>query len=305
MGARLSGARGQAAQPFTSQTDAIQSGARRQARQPLTSQTDALAAHLAQLEARPQEDGHLLDGGRALPPHLRLGITLAGLKEWLAAQPVDAVSRANESIDGRYERSAVFNGYVNQHVLTELGRESGGAYREVLARSGSAHVGPANRFVSWYLGAPIATLVGALEEYLAGLPDLRAESVFFWVCDFSVRQHDVDAYLAWLAECVKGVRHTLLLIEPWNKPTALTRAYCVKELYHTQDSNGQLELVMSDEQRRAFERTLVDDFETIASALSQVDLRDARCSKLRDQPRSSTSSGSSSASRSATRTSSG
>jgi hypothetical protein len=213
------------------------------------------------------------------------------------------VARANEEIDPRCERSAELNGYVNQHLLAQLSRHSGGAYCEVLAAAGSTHVGPANRFVSWFLGAPIATLVGALEAYLADRPNLPRESVFFWVCDFSIRQHDVKADLALLAECVRGVGHTLLLLEPWRKPAALRRAYCVKELYHTQDSGGALELVISNEQRREFERILVQDFDAIARSRAST-WRTRRAASKRTRTRSSRSCKSSSASSGATRTSS-
>ena len=42
--------------------------------------------------------------------------------------------------------------------------------------------------------------------------------------------------LALLGDCVSALGHTVLLMEPWHAPKPLKRAYCIKEVYHTQVS---------------------------------------------------------------------
>jgi hypothetical protein len=93
-------------------------------------------------------------------------------------------------------------------------------------------VGEATVFVSWFLNTRIETLLDALANFLKE-KGLREENTFFWVCDYVIRQTDVKADLAWLGDCVEAVGHTVLLMEPWHAPDPLTRAYCIKEVYHT------------------------------------------------------------------------
>ena len=80
---------------------------------------------------------------------------------------------------------------------------------------------------------PIATLLDALANFLKE-KGLREEDTFFWVCDYVIRQTNVKPDLALLGDCVSAVGHTVLLMEPWHAPAPLKRAYCIKEVYHTQ-----------------------------------------------------------------------
>ena len=51
-----------------------------------------------------------------------------------------------------------------------------------------------------------------------------------------IRQTNVGPDLELLGDCVSAIGHTVLLLEPWNDPQPLKRAYCIKEVYHTQVS---------------------------------------------------------------------
>jgi hypothetical protein len=101
------------------------------------------------------------------------------------------------------------------------------------------------------------------------------------VCDNVIRQTDVKTDLVHLGDCVSAIGHTVLLLEPWNDPQPLKRAYCIKEVYHTQASGATFDMVMSTEQQQAFERALVkvhgdDNFDSIKASLSRVDVRQVR-----------------------------
>ena len=74
----------------------------------------------------------------------------------------------------------------------------------------------------------------------------------------------------------------MLLLEPWDDPQPLKRAYCIKEVYHTQVSGATFDMVMSTEQQQSFERALVTgvggnkvrgSFYSIFEALRRVDVR--------------------------------
>ena len=152
---------------------------------------------------------------------------------------------------------------------------------ERLKKQGSPHVGEATVFVSWFLATRIETLLDALANFLKE-KGLREEDTFFWVCDYVIRQTDVKTDLAYLGECVSAVGHTVLLMEPWDAPAPLTRAYCITEVYHTQKSGAQFDVVMSSAQKAAFETALVEDFDSIQASLAKVDVRTATCLKEED-----------------------
>ena len=188
----------------------------------------------------------LLERLAVLPEHLRLGVTLPGMRELLKQLPSDAVEQVNRH-NAKYPPNDTENGYVNQFFITleAKGKEGqpgdGLAVCERLRKRGSPHVGEANVFVSWFLDTPIDTLLDALANFLKE-KGLREEDTFFWVCDYVIRQTDVDTDLALLGDCVSAVGHTVLLMEPWHAPAPLKRAYCIKEVYHTQKSGAQFDV---------------------------------------------------------------
>ena len=237
-----------------------------------------------------------LDRLAPLPEHLRLGVTLPGMRELLSELPPDAVEQVNAKIPldkttgkPKYPENDAFNGYTNQYWITKWAEEAkegqpngdGLAVCERLRKQGSPHVGEATHFVSWFLATRIETLLDALANFLEE-KGLREEDTFFWVCDYVIRQTDVKTDLARLGECVSAVGHTVLLMEPWHAPAPLTRAYCITEVYHTQKSGAEFDVVMSSAQQAAFEDALLYDFDLIQTSLSKVDVRIATCLKPKD-----------------------
>ena len=241
----------------------------------------------------------------ALPEHLRLGVTLPGMRELLKQMPLGAVEQVNAKIPReeskrfgvftwkgkpKFPKNETFNGYCYQYWFTKWAEEAkegqpdgdGLAVCERLRKQGSPHVGEATVFVSRSLAAPIKSLLDALANFLKE-KRLREKDTFFWVSDYVIRQTDVKTDLARLGECVSAVvGHTVLLMEPWEAPAPLTCAYCIKEVYHTQLSGAQFDVVMSSAQKAAFEKALVEDFKSIQASLSKVDVRTATCRKEED-----------------------
>ena len=185
-----------------------------------------------------------------LPKHLQLGVTLAGMRELLLKLPSDALEQVNAQIpldkktgEPKFPTNDTFNGYASQFFMNLWAKEpkegqpegDGLAVCERLQKQGSPHVGEATHFVSWFLATTIETLLDALANYLEQ-KGLREEDTFFWVCDFVIRQTDVKKDLESLGDCVSALGHTVLLMEPWHAPKPLKRAYCIKEVYHTQVS---------------------------------------------------------------------
>ena len=180
----------------------------------------------------------------ALPEHLRLGVTLPGMRELLSKLPSDAVERVNakmEKVNAKmvakgklpFPKNVDVNGYINQFFITLWEEEDKLTVCQRLQNEESPHVGPANVFVSWFLETRIETLLDALGCFIKQ-KGLREEDTYFWVCDYVIRQTDVKTDLESLGDCVSALGHTVLLMEPWHAPKPLKRAYCIKEVYHTQ-----------------------------------------------------------------------
>ena len=183
----------------------------------------------------------------ALPEHLRLGVTLPGMRQLLLQLPRDAVEQVNAKMEERnaklvaqgktpFPMNVAVNGYINQFFITLWEEMDKLTVCQRLQSQKSPHVGKATVFVSWFLETPIETLLDALACFIKQ-KGLREEDVFFWVCDYVIRQTNVDPDLALLGDCVSALGHTVLLMEPWHAPKPLKRAYCIKEVYHTQVSN--------------------------------------------------------------------
>ena len=146
---------------------------------------------------------------------------------------------------------------------------------ERLRKRGSPHVGEANVVVIWFLDTPFATVFDALDNFLKQ-QGLREEDTFFWVCDYVIRQTDVKTDLAYLGDCVSALERTVLLMEPWHNPEPLKRAYCIKEVYHTQLSGARLDMAMSTEQEQDFRSELMNaDINSIQARLL-VDVQQVR-----------------------------
>ena len=104
-----------------------------------------------------------------LAPRLLLGISLGGLHAHMAARP----------------HAHGVNGYAHWDMITGEKEAAGDGLSvcEQLELEGSSHVGRATVFVIWNLGTLVATLIGALEDYVASRGLDRART-FFWISNF-------------------------------------------------------------------------------------------------------------------------
>ena len=73
------------------------------------------------------------------------------------------------------------------------------------------------------------------------------------------------------------------MLEPWDAPTPLQRAYCIKEVTYTQMSGARFDVAMSLQQEEGFARALFETGELVELAWERVDVRTAICRKQSDQ----------------------
>ena len=78
---------------------------------------------------------------------------------------------------------------------------------------------------------------------------------------------------------IASFRHVVAVLDPWDAPVPLTRAWCLWELLcavegkTTLEGNTRLEVTLSPAQATAFATKLAHDFDSIAASLSRVDAR--------------------------------
>jgi hypothetical protein len=125
----------------------------------------------------------------ALPEHLRLGVTLRGMRELLLQLPSDAVEQVNRKMEevnaklvakGKtpFPMNVAVNGYINQFFITCWEEQDNLTVCQRLQSQKSPHVGNATVFVSWFLETTIETLLDALDCFIKQ-KGLREEDTFF------------------------------------------------------------------------------------------------------------------------------
>jgi len=144
-------------------------------------------------------------------------------------------------------------------------------------------VGTANVFVSWFLGMKLdSTLLDAIEQWAFDSSSVRIDQQTepcFWICDFCIRQNQARADVEKLPMVIAAVRQTLVILDKWDAPSVLTRAWCLWEIYCTQASGGRLDVAMPAETYYEFEEEVAhqsDGFEQLQATLAALDVRRAQ-----------------------------
>jgi tetratricopeptide (TPR) repeat protein len=143
-------------------------------------------------------------------------------------------------------------------------------------------VAPATRFVSHAWAYQFADLLSAL----ATLPD--ADEQYFWIDIFVGAQHKAPTlpqewWSTTFKDAVAHIGHTVLVLQPWHAPVPLTRSWCLWEIFCTLDTAKELTIVLSQAQQEAFQKALLDEFDSIVMAMSKIDTRKAEAFKEADE----------------------
>jgi tetratricopeptide (TPR) repeat protein len=135
----------------------------------------------------------------------------------------------------------------------------------------------ANCFLSWHMAAKLLELLEAqrTQQEKDGAP------IFVWNNLFMIRQVSAAPtdFGAIFGTTVPLCGFTLAFLDPWDAPSMLTRIWCLAEIYHTVRHGCRLDVAMSAEGRVAFEQALVDDFGSITTALSKINVKKAEASR--------------------------
>jgi hypothetical protein len=97
-----------------------------------------------------------------------------------------------------------------------------------------SHAAPATWFVSHTWSNPFADTLEAILDFFDGRE--AAQDQFLWIDVFVDSQHEVSAscagkspawYMSTFKSTISSIGNLLLIVDTWDNPTALTRAWCV------------------------------------------------------------------------------
>jgi hypothetical protein len=163
----------------------------------------------------------------------------------------------------------------------------GGSLCASLLASGSADVGESNLFFSHVWTEKFWNSVDAVLQLIEerGVADLQ--TTFIWFDVFSASQHmHVDRPSSWWMDTFKSAISKMgrlaMVLNPWDNPAALKRAWCVLELFSCASTGGRFEVAMPPAERERFLRCnrIPGLFDKM---LSRINSRDATCSRETDR----------------------
>jgi hypothetical protein len=125
---------------------------------------------------------------------------------------------------------------------------------ERLQAEGDAGVGIATWFVSYTAKEIFLDLLDALEIFFEG--EAQGLDTVVWFCKASNRlyprcptHNDIEGGTAVLKHAVQGTRNLVMFMSTWDKPSALTRAWCLWELSVCCSCGGRVEFALPRAQR--------------------------------------------------------
>jgi hypothetical protein len=129
---------------------------------------------------------------------------------------------------------------------------------------GRASVAPATRFVSHAWRYVFADLLEALSEHAERerAADADEAPAHYWLDFLACNQHmTLDVPHEWWSSTfrnsVAAIRHTVLVLAPWDAPLPLTRSWCLWETFCSIDCGATLEVALGSRESAAFQDALV------------------------------------------------
>jgi tetratricopeptide (TPR) repeat protein len=128
--------------------------------------------------------------------------------------------------------------------------------------------------------------VEALEAHLQQSGEEPDPFVWFDLCCNS--QHDTsERPMEWwkttFLEAIRDIGRTVMIMEPWEDPIPLTRAWCIWEVLCTCQTKAKFEIAMTKPQRERFISALNNEYGSIMKMVCRIDCRRAEAWKESDR----------------------
>ncbi|KAF0697588.1 Aste57867_11736 [Aphanomyces stellatus] len=124
--------------------------------------------------------------------------------------------------------------------------------------NGNLYVQPAAWFVSHAWSYVFLDVVDALDHFMDehNLTNEK-DTVGLWFCTFNNNQHKAreQSFLHWYTTfktALIAIGNVVMVFSPWNNPTALTRSWCVCEVFVATESNARFEVAMTRHEKETF-----------------------------------------------------
>jgi hypothetical protein len=162
-----------------------------------------------------------------------------------------------------------------------------GSLCDDLSENGSTDVGEANMFFSHVWTDKFWNSVDAVLQLIEECGAAALQTTYIWFDVFSTSQHtSIDRPSSWWMDTFKNtiakMGRLAMVLNPWDNPAALQRAWCVLELFSCASTGGCFEVAMPPAERERFLRCnrIPGLFDKM---LSQINSRDATCSRESDR----------------------
>ena len=149
-------------------------------------------------------------------------------------------------------------------------REIGCAYVDTLRSKDDA--GKATALLSYAWGYKFAEVIAALETWTVST-GCNPKRTYFWVCSFCLNQHGINGLprgdnidpsdpraAARLAkgfyDRIVGIGRILPMLEPWDSPGYVKRAWCLFELYTAVTKRLKVEIILSASETARFRQAI-------------------------------------------------
>jgi len=184
-----------------------------------------------------------------------------------------------------------YKGWTTEQTCQQLWKSltcrSRGSMCSDLQAQGSSNVGVANLFLSHTWSSLFSDTVDAVLALVEGQAQAAWDDTFIWFDMFSTSQHTViDRPSSWwmgvFKSSIEKMGQLAMVLQPWDDPAALKRAWCVLELYSCASTGGRFHVAMPPAERKRYleQGTEPGAFKMM---LSRVNSKEATCSSESDR----------------------
>ena len=156
-------------------------------------------------------------------------------------------------------------------------------------------VGQANVFISHAWMYSFINVVDVLVRYGSNKKakeklNLSDSETFYWFDLFSNNQHlnDPPPFEWWcetFMNAVQNIGRVIMVMEPWDNPITLTRAWCLWEIFCSKKTKSLFEVAMGEEESNEFCKRVMDNPTVFYDMLRNVDIRRSQARSLVDRDR--------------------
>ena len=188
-----------------------------------------------------------------------------------------------EKCGGRHTLEGLTTGDICEKFVKPMTESTQSSYCDHFGSSLPDDIVPATVFVSHAWKYKFLHVICALENHFKvnhSTTD-KNKQLILWFDLFTNCQHGLSApppFEWWCDTFMKAIQdigHTVMVMEPWNNPITVTRAWCLWEIYCTSNTKSKFEIALSSESRRSFEEMIISKPSSFDEMIAVIDVKKA------------------------------